>query len=109
LTLGLFHTNNPRQCGIAELDENNMVTNFVEKPENPKSNLAGAGIYIANHEIWHYLPEHYPSDIGYDILPNLVRKMQGYFINEYFIDIGTIDSYEQARREFQTINTKILL
>lgn len=109
LTLGLFHTNNPANCGIAEVDEQDTVINFVEKPANPKSNLAGAGIYIANHEIRHYLPDHYPSDFGYDVLPQLIGKMKGYFIKEYFIDIGTIENYEQARREFPKLNTKALL
>jgi len=109
LTLGLFQTNNPGQCGIAKIDNRNTVIDFVEKPEHPKSNLAGAGIYIAGHEIWHYLPERYPSDIGYDVLPQLIGKMRGYFISEYFIDIGTMDNYEQACREFQKINSVTML
>jgi len=100
LTLGLFHTTKPRQCGIAELDETNTVVSFVEKPAQPKSNLAGAGIYIAGHEIKTYLPERYPSDFGFDVLPQLIGKMKGYFIREYFIDIGTIENYEQANHEF---------
>ncbi len=103
LTVGLFHTNNPARCGIAEIAENHTVVSFVEKPEQPKSDLAGAGIYIANHEIWHYLPDRYPADFGYDVLPQLVGKMKGYFIKEYFIDIGTAENYERARREFLTI------
>ncbi|UCE08139.1 MAG: nucleotidyltransferase family protein [bacterium] len=107
LTLGLFRTNNPSKCGIAEIAENYTVIDFIEKPKNPKSNLAGAGIYIANHEIWHYLPEQYPSDIGYEVLPQLIGKMKGYFINEYFIDIGTLDNYQRACREFSKKNTKL--
>jgi mannose-1-phosphate guanylyltransferase len=108
LTLGLFHTNNPANCGIAEVDEKNTITNFIEKPANPKSNVAGAGIYIANHEIRNYLPDHYPSDIGYDVLPQLIGKMKGYFIKEYFIDIGTVENYEQARREFSRRRTEVV-
>jgi mannose-1-phosphate guanylyltransferase len=106
LTLGLFRANNPSKCGIAEIDGNYTVINFIEKPERPKSNLAGAGIYIANHEIWHYLPDRYPSDFGYDVLPQLVGKMKGYVIEEYFIDIGTIENYERAQREFPNIFNK---
>lgn len=109
LTLGLFHTNHPRNCGIAEVDENYTVVNFVEKPVSHISNLAGAGIYITRHEIRHYLPERYPSDIGFDVLPQLIGKMKGYFIKEYFIDIGTIENYERARREFRMINTELIL
>ncbi len=101
LTLGLFHTNYPHECGIAEIDQDNTVVNFIEKPQKPKSNLAGAGIYIASHEILNYLPEYFPSDFGYDVLPRLIGKMKGYFINEYFMDIGTIDNYERAQHDFE--------
>ena len=101
LTLGLFHTDNPRACGIAEIDEQNTVINFVEKPAQPRSNLAGAGIYIASPEIEHYLPDHFPSDFGYEVLPQLIGKMQGFLIHEYFMDIGTMDNYERAQREFK--------
>lgn len=106
LTLGLFHASNPARCGIAELDENHSVVNFIEKPKNPKTSLAGAGIYIASHEIWYYLPERYPSDFGYDVLPQLVGKMKGYFIKEYFIDIGTAENYERAKYEFPRLFNK---
>lgn len=105
LTLGLFHANDPAKCGIAEVDENDTVINFVEKPANPVSNLANAGVYIANHEIWHYLPDRYPADLGFDALPQLVGKMNGYFIQEYFIDIGTVENYKRACREFPKIVT----
>jgi len=99
LTLGLFYTNNPSKCGIAEIDENNTIISFIEKPENPTSNLAGAGVYIASHEIKNYLPDHYPSDIGYEVLPQLAGLMKGYLITDYFIDIGTVENYERACRE----------
>ena len=108
LTLGLFHSNNPANCGIAEVDEKYTVTNFIEKPAKPQSNLAGAGIYIANHEIRNYLPDHYPSDIGFDVLPQLIGRMKGYFIKEYFIDIGTIENYEKACQEFTRKNKAVV-
>lgn len=103
LTLGLFRANNPRHCGIAEIDEHNWVIDFVEKPVNPKSDLANAGVYVASHEIFHFLPENFPSDIGYHVLPQLIGEMKGYIIHDYIIDIGTIENYERARREFLEI------
>ncbi|MDZ7331718.1 MAG: nucleotidyltransferase family protein [candidate division KSB1 bacterium] len=102
-TIGLFQTENPTQCGIAELAEDCTIIEFIEKPSHPKSNLAGAGIYVVNHQIWHYLPDRYPSDFGFDVLPQLVGKMKGYLIKEYFIDVGTVENYERARKEFPLI------
>ena len=56
LTMGLFHTNNPTGCGIATVNEKHMITEFIEKPKHPASNLANAGIYVAGQEIFDYIP-----------------------------------------------------
>ena len=46
MTMVLFRAPNPRACGIAELDEQGRVVSFVEKPEQPASDLANAGLYV---------------------------------------------------------------
>jgi len=102
-TLGLFHTSNPTECGIAELDDQEVVVGFVEKPKQPKSTLAGAGVYVADSRLFDYLPETSPADLGYHVLPKLVGQMNGYFIKDYFRDIGTIESYNRACEEFQSL------
>ncbi len=100
-TLGVFKTNRPRQCGIAEVGENGLVKGFVEKPENPKSDLAAAGVYMADHRIFDLLPQlassPYPLDLGFHVIPKLVGKMRAYCIEEFLMDIGTPESYEEAR------------
>ncbi|MHC1591610.1 MAG: glucose-1-phosphate thymidylyltransferase [Candidatus Helarchaeales archaeon] len=42
----LTHVKNPERFGVAELDENGNVINLVEKPKQPKSDLALVGIYF---------------------------------------------------------------
>ena len=104
--MGLIRASNPSACGIAEMDAQGKITAFIEKPENPKSNLANAGIYVASHEIFDYFPEpneHLKEgvlDFGYHILPCLTGYMYGYEIREYLRDIGTIESYDQAIKEW---------
>lgn len=44
-TLGVKKVDDPRQFGVAEINENNVITKLVEKPSIPKSNLALVGIY----------------------------------------------------------------
>lgn len=100
LTMGLFHTNKPEQCGIAAVDENGLITEFVEKPENPKSNLANAGIYVASSAIFDYFPDKDVIDFGKDVLPLLVNKMYGFEIKEYLLDIGNLDNYFKAQKEW---------
>jgi len=43
--IGLRKVDDPRDFGVAELNENGMITCVVEKPQMPKSNMALVGIY----------------------------------------------------------------
>lgn len=101
LTMGLFHTNKPKECGIAAIDNNKLIYEFVEKPQNPKSNLANAGIYVTNNEVFNYIQHIQPCDFGKDVLPQLVNKMYGYEIKEYLLDIGNLDNYQKAQEKWQ--------
>jgi len=104
LTMGLFHTSHPSSCGIVTLDSFQLITNFIEKPKDPASNLSNAGIYIASPTIFDYLPNTVPAkkalDIGFDLLPFLVNQMYGFHIEEYLRDIGHLDSYSEALETF---------
>jgi mannose-1-phosphate guanylyltransferase len=99
--MGLFRTDSPEKCGIAEIDQNNLIVGFEEKPKLPKSNLANAGIYLAKKEIWDYIPQQEFIDFGFDILPRLVGKMYGYEIKEFLMDIGMIENYIKAQETWE--------
>ena len=100
-TLGVFKTETPSQCGIVEVDEEGVVTGFVEKPERPRSDLAAAGIYVADQRIFEFFPEGAEGmrslDLGFHVIPRLVGHMKAYFIEEFLMDIGTVESYEKAQ------------
>jgi mannose-1-phosphate guanylyltransferase len=100
-TMALFETNNPTGCGIVSLNNDFTVTHFEEKPANPASNLANAGLYVASPTVIDLMDSaKTPADIGFDLLPLLVGKMSGFKINDYLIDIGTHQNLEKARKEF---------
>ncbi len=104
-TMALFETNTPSSCGIATLIENGTVIDFIEKPKEPKSNLANAGIYVASPSVIELIPENkLPVDIGFDLLPLLVNKMSGWKTNSYLIDIGTHDNLAKARNEWPLLS-----
>lgn len=105
LTMGLFHAPNPKACGIATLDPDKKIINFIEKPEHPSSDLANGGIYMTTPEIFDFFPESDPGngviDLGFHILPELKGRMFGYEITEYLKDIGTIEAYKQACNDWK--------
>lgn len=101
LSMALFYTNLPEQCGIAELDYQDKIIEFVEKPDHPKSNLANAGMYIANNQIFKYFDSDKKIlDFGKDILPQLIGKMFGWNVGGYLIDIGTPENYKKAKEDW---------
>ncbi|MDD3920522.1 MAG: nucleotidyltransferase family protein [Eubacteriales bacterium] len=97
ITMALFRSDCPRQCGIAALDSTGRITEFTEKPEAPVSNLANAGVYIARKELFMHIPENGFCDLGKDVLPRLIGRMYGYEMHDYLIDIGTLKNLEKAR------------
>lgn len=94
--------------GLMVADENDKITEFQEKPKNPKSNLASMGIYIFNWDILkQYLEEDEAdpdseNDFGNNIIPNLLRdkrQMYAYHFSGYWKDVGTISSLWEANME----------
>lgn len=100
LTLALFRTKSPQDCGIAVVNEQNGIVKFEEKPKSPVGNLANGGVYVANKNIFDYFPQIENFDFGHDVLPLLLGKMYGYEMPGYLMDIGTFKNYEKAKKEW---------
>ncbi len=76
LTIALFHTKVPKQCGIVEkIREDGLITSFTEKPENPQGNLASAAMFIASPKITKDFPTKKKFDFSKEILSKYVGKM----------------------------------
>ena len=96
--------------GILITDESNRITEFEEKPENPRSNLASMGIYIFS---WKVLKEALIKmsdepgcDFGKHIIPYCHAEGQrifAYEYNGYWKDVGTLGSYWEANMELVDI------
>jgi NDP-sugar pyrophosphorylase family protein len=107
VTIALYSVPNPSECGLVGLDPQGRVTCFVEKPplEQVFTDLANAGILILEPDVINYIPSGIFQDFGYDVLPDLLAKgipIFGYPIPDatYLVDIGTIEKYEKAQREW---------
>lgn len=99
MTMMLFHTPYPEQCGIATLDGEDRITEFVEKPEHPASDLANAGLYVVSAEAWREIADMNVFDFGFDVLPHFVGRMHGFAHKGYHRDIGNHDALVQANTD----------
>lgn len=99
-TLGIYRVPDPTRCGIVTMDENAVISNFIEKPMHPASNLAFAGVMVAGPAFFNFLPNRRPADLGFDVLPKMGGKMAAYPIAEYLLDIGTLENYHHAQQSW---------
>jgi mannose-1-phosphate guanylyltransferase len=103
LTLGLFHTDIPKESGIVTLDSEGRVSAFVEKSPDPPGDLSNTGVMAASPALFDEIPERPVCDLSYHVLPRLVGRMHGLVRSEFFIDIGTMDNYRKAQEAWPAI------
>ncbi len=93
--------------GILVTDDKDNITQFVEKPKKPISNLASMGIYIFSYKVLRdYLiadaKEDTEHDFGKNIIPNMMadkKKLVAYTYQGYWKDVGTIASLHEANMD----------
>ena len=94
--------------GILNTDENNRITEFEEKPAQPKSNKASMGVYIfswSKMRKYLELDEANPNsdnDFGKNIIPAMLsagETMAAYRFEGYWKDVGTLDSLWDANMD----------
>ena len=92
--------------GVVVADENHKITEFQEKPEHPKSNLASMGIYIFSWPVLRdaliQLKEQPNCDFGKHVIPycfNGGKRIFAYEYTGYWKDVGTLKSYWEANME----------
>ena len=95
-----------KRFGIVITDENRKITDFEEKPEHPRSNLASMGIYIFTWSVLKdallALADQSSLDFGKHVIPychNKSQKLFAYEYNSYWKDVGTLNSYWEANME----------
>ncbi|MCI8863843.1 MAG: glucose-1-phosphate adenylyltransferase [Lachnospiraceae bacterium] len=92
--------------GIVVTDESGRITEFEEKPANPKGNLASMGIYIFSwpvlREALIRLSREPGCDFGKHVIPYCHeggKRIFAYEYNGYWKDVGTLGSYWEANME----------
>ncbi len=102
LTVGVMSIDDPREYGILDIDVNNRVHRFREKPSSGEifSNLASTGIYMCDPELFSYIPKE-RFDFAKDLFPKLLSShdpMSAWMARGHWNDIGNATAYRQASR-----------
>ena len=96
--------------GVVITDENNVISDFEEKPANPRSNKASMGIYIFSWKVLREalvkMKDQPECDFGKHIIPychSNGKKICAYDFKGYWKDVGTLGSYWEANMELVDI------
>ena len=76
-TIALTEVKNSRQYGRVEIDENSVITGFVEKGEDTKSYIVNGGIYVFNKKIFDYIAKGKKVSLEKEIFPKLTGTSKG--------------------------------
>lgn len=103
LTMLAFTTDDPRSCGILELDRRGVVVRFHEKVSNPPGNLANAAVYIFEPEVIDIVASHSKPevDLSTEVIPALLGRIFAVETTRYHRDIGTPESLRRANSEYK--------
>lgn len=103
MTMLAFRTDDPRSCGILELDSVNVVQAFHEKVADPPGNLANGAVYIVGRKVLAEVVSR-PGpfiDLSTEIIPEFVGRILAVETNGYHRDIGNLESLRRAEIEYK--------
>ncbi|QGU00853.1 Mannose-1-phosphate guanylyltransferase / Phosphomannomutase [Candidatus Syntrophocurvum alkaliphilum] len=111
-TIALKEVEDVEHFGIVITDEEGKIDKFQEKPRKQEalSKTANTGIYIFEPEIFKYIPNKQFYDFGKQVFPHLVKikaPFYGIAIDEYWCDVGNIDTYRQAHNDILENRVKV--
>lgn len=100
ITIALTSVNNPQLYGVALL-EGDRIIKFLEKPENPPTNMINSGLYILEPKIFSLIPEGKVS-IERDIFPKIAenKKLFGFKFDGKWLPTDTPEKYHQAKKSW---------
>jgi len=103
VTIGLLSIDDPREFGIADMDIDNRILRFFEKPKAGEifSNLASTGIYVCNPSVFDKIPEKKKFDFAKDLFPQMLQKKErinGILVRGRWTDVGSAGAYRDAQK-----------
>ncbi len=100
-----------RKYGVVQLDENNRIMEFEEKPLEPNGKIISTGVYIIRRRLLIELLEEIANDERYDLVHDLIsryrkkKKIYAYLHESYFSCINSLEAYYDSNMNFLTKKT----
>ncbi|MEM4970581.1 MAG: NDP-sugar synthase [Sulfolobales archaeon] len=97
-TLTITRVKDVRRYGVVNIDENNRVLGFIEKPPSGEGGYINAGIYVFEREAIEKIEKGRKQGIGRDLMPRLLEAgdVYAYIHNGVWNDIGVPNDYINA-------------
>jgi len=92
----------PREYGVVNVDENNRITEFIEKPgwSEAYSDIVNCGIYFLEPSVLKRIPENKVCDLKKDLFPQLLSenfKFQAFICDDYWCEIETLENFRKVQ------------
>jgi len=102
VTLYLTQVKDARDYGCVPCDQSGRVLDFLEKMENPVTDLINAGCYIFKQSIINQIPANQVVSVERETFPKLLKSganIRGFIDNSYWLDVGTPQALLTASRD----------
>lgn len=106
MSMMLFKTETPSQCGIVTYDSMGAVDMMYEKHDSPPSNIANGAVYLFDPSVLEWLKDTDCTDLSTELIPNYYGRIWPWINKYYHRDIGTPQAYQQACQDFSTLEIK---
>lgn len=102
-TIAVKRFEKPWRFGVVELEDNQRVRRFAEKPKPEEcfSDLVSLGLYVFEPEVLDLIPADREYDFARDLIPDLLRRklpVYGFQTRAFWVDVGHVDGYIKATR-----------
>jgi len=105
-TVVLAKSSNAGRFGAVELDAENKVVSFIEKPRKQVAgeSWVNAGVYVIRPSVFAKIPKGKHTSLELDVFPKLMREgtISGYKHEGYWADVGTPEDYLRVQKDLLT-------
>jgi mannose-1-phosphate guanylyltransferase len=102
MVIFLTQVKDARAYGCVPCDQSGRVLDFLEKMENPVTDLINAGCYIFKQSIINQIPANQVVSVERETFPTLLKNganIRGFIDNSYWLDVGTPQALLTASRD----------